>query len=152
MWGSAERLAQRAYTSRVTAGAAVTTPSGSHLDLHLYDLGLACCAVEVMAALTRLTGLRAADVPADADVLVVSGTITSALAPAVRAAYDALREPRRVLAFGACAISGGPYWDSYAVVPGAGSLVPVDVVVPGCPPRPEALLAGLDLLLGAEAP
>lgn len=130
----------------VPGAAALTTPGGHHLDLHVYDLGLACCAVEVMAALTRLSGVRPALVPAEADVLVVSGTITHALAPAVLAAYQGLPEPRRVLAFGVCAISGGPYWDSYAVVAGAGMLVPVDVVVPGCPPRPEALLAGLDLL------
>jgi NADH-quinone oxidoreductase subunit B len=82
-------------------------------------------------------------------VLVVAGTCTDALAPAVRAAYDALPDGTRVVSFGACACSGGPYWDSYSVVPGVGDLVPVDLFVPGCPPRPEALVAAvLDLAVG----
>ncbi|MGN6688805.1 MAG: NADH-quinone oxidoreductase subunit B [Actinomycetales bacterium] len=115
------------------------------LRLHPVDLGLACCAVEVVAAAERWRGDGAllASV-AEADVLLVSGTLTDLLAPAVRRAYDALpRDRRRVLSFGVCASTGGPYWDSYAVTKGVDQLVPVDVYVPGCPPRPEALLAGL---------
>lgn len=79
-------------------------------------------------------------------VLLVAGTITHALAPAVLAAWEQLPEPRAVVTFGACAASGGPYWDSYSVVNGAGELVPVTVAIPGCPPRPETIVAGLALL------
>ena len=125
------------------------------------DLALACCAVEYVAAATEprpdgrgrprsaATGfdvLGAAafpDDPTSADVLVVSGTVTDAMAPSVRAAYEAMSEPRYVISFGACSNTGGPYWDSYSVLKGVDQIVPVDVFVPGCPPRPEALLHGL---------
>jgi NADH-quinone oxidoreductase subunit B len=124
-------------------------------DVQLLDLALACCSVEVAAALTAASLLPAppAGSPegeaAARPVLVVAGTCTDALAPAVRAAYDALPEGTQVVSFGACACSGGPYWDSYSVVPGVGDLVPVDLFVPGCPPRPEALVAAvLDLAVG----
>src|SRR5262249_59318149 len=87
--------------------------------------------------------------PSPVNVLVVAGTVTDKLAPLVLAAYRDLPEPRRVLSFGACSNSGGPYWDSYCVTKGADQIIPVDGYVPGCPPRPEALLHGLRLLLGA---
>ena len=115
--------------------------------VQVFDAGLACCAVEVSAALRRCAG----QLPGDAavNVLVVAGTVTDKLAPLVLAAYRDLPEPRRVLSFGACSNSGGPYWDSYCVTKGADQLIPVDVYVPGCPPRPEALVHGLRLLLSA---
>ena len=126
----------------------VVLPQGPGWTLSLLDLGLACCAVELSAAsLTEgafaAIGARLAPALAQADVLVVSGTVTDRVAPAVRRLYDGLAEPRRVISFGACASSGGPYWDSYVVTKGIGQLVPVDLYVPGCPPRPEALLAAL---------
>src|SRR6266478_1885478 len=99
--------------------------------VRVFDAGLACCAVEVSAALRRCAGLLPGDGPVN--VLVVAGTVTDKLAP-------------RVLSFGACSNSGGPYWDSYCVTKGADQLIPVDVYVPGCPPRPEALVHGLDVL------
>jgi len=74
---------------------------------------------------------------------VIAGTVTHALASTVKSAYDALQEPKVVVAFGACAISGGPYWDSYSVISGAHQIVPVDIQVPGCPPGPEELAAAL---------
>jgi NADH-quinone oxidoreductase subunit B len=108
--------------------------------LWVLDVGLACCAVEVVAA-----SLRAEPVPAGPrpDVIVVAGTVTDKLAPAIKALYDRLPDPKYVVSFGACSNCGGPYWDSYCVTKGVDQLVPVDVYVPGCPPRPEALLDGL---------
>ena len=124
--------------------------------LHVVELGLACCGVEVREArraadlLGALAGTDAGDDQqraADLSVLVVAGTVTTRLAPELAAAHAALPEPRAVLAFGACAATGGPYWDSYSVLPGAHEVIPVDVWVPGCPPRPQDLLAGLEEVL-----
>ena len=123
---------------------------GRGISLRVFDAGLACCAVEVSAALRRFAELLPPQAPAPVHVLVVAGTVTDKLAPLVRDAYHDLPEPRRVLSFGACSNSGGPYWDSYSVTKGADQIIPVDVYVPGCPPRPEALLHGLRLLLEAR--
>jgi NADH-quinone oxidoreductase subunit B len=123
---------------------------GGGISLRVFDAGLACCAVEVSAALRRFAELLPPQDPAPVHVLVVAGTVTDKLAPLVRDAYRDLPEPRRVLSFGACSNSGGPYWDSYSVTKGADQIIPVDVYVPGCPPRPEALLRGLRLLLEAH--
>lgn len=114
----------------------------SDIAVHVADVGLACCGMEFAAALTRgLLVRRLADEPrADVHVLVVSGTVTDILAPAVLSSWLALPEPRAAIAFGACTASGGPYWDSYAVTKGIDQLLPVTSYVPGCPPRPEALL------------
>jgi NADH-quinone oxidoreductase subunit B len=111
--------------------------------LWLFDVGLACCAVEFAAA---VRGSEVAAAPEAADVLVVSGTLTDVLAPALRSLYERMPEPRYVLSFGSCANCGGPYWDSYSVTKGVDRVIPVDVYIPGCPPRPEALVAGLTQL------
>jgi NADH-quinone oxidoreductase subunit B len=126
----------------------VVLPTGRRLRLHLFDLGLACCAVEFAAA-AAVPGALVDDVTPleDANVLVVSGTLTDVSAPVALALYARLAEPRYVVSFGACANTGGPYWDSYSVTKGVDQLLPVDVYVPGCPPRPEALLQALETLV-----
>jgi len=125
----------------------ITVEWGRRFDLWLYNLGLACCAVEVVAAAARLRAAGQAPVlatdPGEVHVMVVAGTLTDVVAPAVNALYAAMPEPRAVVSFGACATCGGPYWDSYSVTKGVDQVVPVDLYIPGCPPRPEALLDGL---------
>jgi NADH-quinone oxidoreductase subunit B len=135
--------------------------AGRRVALHVLELGLACCGIEVRAA-RRLVeqaggvapdprpGDGAADVP-ELHVLVVAGTVTARLAPVLADALEQVPHPRSVLAFGACAATGGPYWDSYAVLPGAHEVVPVDAWVAGCPPRPADLIAGLEEVLGGRA-
>ena len=123
--------------------------AGRTWSLWLFDVGLACCAVEFAAATLDPSALAALDVeplaatPSDADVLVISGTVTDKMAPAVRRVYEQMPEPRHVISFGSCANSGGPYWDSYCVTKGVDTIVPVDLYIPGCPPRPETLVDGL---------
>lgn len=125
--------------------------------VHVADLGMACCAVEFAAAVSRGLLIESRDIPTmdpaspSRHVLIVSGTVTHALGPSVEQAWHSLPEPRAALAFGACTISGGPYWDSYSVVPGIDTIIPVHRYVPGCPPRPEALISAIESL-AQEAP
>ncbi|HYN56716.1 MAG TPA: hypothetical protein VES03_05910 [Motilibacterales bacterium] len=130
------------------------------VSLSVVELGLACCGIEVrearrtagvLGALDDSRGPGAVGGAVDLNVLVVAGTVTTRLAPELAEAFAGMPEPRAVLAFGACAATGGPYWDSYSVLPGAHEVVPVDVWVAGCPPRPEDLLAGLVEVLRARA-
>ena len=119
-------------------------------SLHVLEIGLACCALELDAGALAVPSMPAAPNAAARVAVVVSGTVTDRLAPAVVALVDAAAPQSgsrpTVIALGACASSGGPYWDSYAVTKGIDQLVPVDVYVPGCPPPPEALQSVLDTL------
>ena len=119
---------------------------GRAYRLNVLNVGLACCAVEALVAAVADGAGDLVLTDETVDVVVVSGTVTDKLAPLVRRLYDDLPGPVKVVAYGACASSGGPYWDSYCVTRGAHLVVPVDVWVPGCPPRPEALLAALATL------
>lgn len=122
---------------------------GRRYSLWVFNFGLACCAIEFIAAsmarhdFIRLGVIPFAPGPRQADLMVVSGTVTDKMAPAVRRLYDQMPEPKYVISFGACSNSGGPYWDSYSVTKGVDTIIPVDVYVPGCPPRPESLLQGI---------
>ena len=122
---------------------------GRRYSLWVFNFGLACCAIEFIAAsmakhdFIRMGVIPFAPGPRQADLMIVSGTVTDKMAPAVKRLYEQMPEPKYVISFGACSNSGGPYWDSYSVTKGVDQIIPVDVYVPGCPPRPEALLQGI---------
>ena len=114
------------------------------------SFGLACCAFEMMADghgpvrhRPLWYGGLSALLPRQADLMIVAGTVTWKMAPAIRRIYDQMGDPKWVISMGVCATSGGPYFGSYSVVPGVDHIIPVDVYVPGCPPRPDALLYGI---------
>ena len=125
---------------------------GRKYSLWVFNFGLACCAIEFIATsmarhdFIRLWVIPFAHGPRQADLLVVSGTLTDKMAPALQRLYQEMPEPKYVISFGSCSNCGGPYWDSYSVTKGVDQIIPVDVYVPGCPPRPEALLEGVVLL------
>jgi NADH-quinone oxidoreductase subunit B len=116
-------------------------------SLWMFQWGLACCAIEMGAALAsprydmmRLGVIPFPASPRQADLVVISGTVTDKMAPAIKRLYEQMPDPKYVISMGACAISGGPFKQGYNVLKGIDRYIPVDVYIPGCPPRPEALL------------
>ena len=113
--------------------------------------GLACCAIEMMSTtmprhdLARFGMERFSASPRQADLMIVAGRVSQKMAPVLRLIYDQMTEPKWVISMGACASTGGVF-NNYALVQGVDSIVPVDVYVPGCPPRPEMLIDGIMLL------
>ena len=114
-----------------------------------FQFGLACCAIEMMAAagprhdLERF-GMMPRATPRQADVMIVAGTVTLKMASRVKRLFEQMADPKYVISMGSCSNSGGPYWQhGYHVLKGVDIVVPVDVYIPGCPPRPEALIQGI---------
>jgi NADH-quinone oxidoreductase subunit B len=121
---------------------------GRRNSLWYMTFGLACCAIEMMAAAAarwdfdRFGSFFRAS-PRQADFMFISGTVNEKMASRIKLLYDQMAEPKWILAMGACACTGGPFTGTYNVVPGIDKVIPVDVYLPGCPPRPEALLDAL---------
>jgi NADH-quinone oxidoreductase subunit B len=146
-------LSEMNYNSKVEGNIVLTTLEASinwmrKNSLWPMPMGLACCAIELMAAASSRFDISrfGAEVmrfsPRQSDLLIVAGTVTYKMALATKRIYDQMPDPKWVIAMGACASTGGMY-RSYAVLQGIDNLIPVDVYISGCPPRPEALLEGL---------
>jgi NADH-quinone oxidoreductase subunit B len=142
------------YAEQVPGGAVVTTvlervlSHAQATSLWYLLFGTACCAIELMCTgasrydFDRL-GMIFRATPRQSDLIIAAGTITKKMAPRLKRLYDQMAEPRYVIAMGGCTIKGGPfYYDCYSVEKGIDQIIPVDIYIPGCPPRPESLLEG----------
>ena len=145
--GAAADLDDKVYTTRLDA----FLGWGRKFSLFQYPFVTACCGMEYMAASAnhydtdRFGAALPRFSPRQSDMLMVVGTITHKQAPALKRVYEQMCDPKWVISFGVCASSGG-FYDNYAVVQGIDNIIPVDVYIPGCPPRPEAILDGLMML------
>ncbi|MEQ3746528.1 MAG: NADH-quinone oxidoreductase subunit B family protein [Henriciella sp.] len=142
--GLSDHLADKGYFTASADDLIAWARTGS---LMWMTFGLACCAIEMMQAgnprydLERF-GMAPRGSPRQSDVMIVAGTLTNKMAPALRKVYDQMPEPRYVISMGSCANGGGYYHYSYSVVRGCDRIVPVDIYIPGCPPTAEALVYG----------
>jgi len=153
--GQEERSAPQNLYAQLPQGVITTTTDklfnwARKASLWPMTFGLACCAIEMIAAFMPRHDLDRfgvvpfpAPTPRQADALIVSGTVTTKMAPAVKRIYDQMPEPKWVISMGGCATCGGPYYRYPTVVQGVDQIIPVDVYVGGCPPRPEALMYGI---------
>ena len=144
----APNLAQRIMPGVITARLDQLAAMGRSNSLWTLTFGLACCAIEMIS--THMAhhdfdrfGIVTWPSPRQSDVMIVAGTVVKKMADPLRLLYDQMPDPKWVIAMGSCATNGGPYYRSYSVVMGVDHIVPVDVYVPGCPPRPEALMDGI---------
>jgi len=120
---------------------------GQRFSPHPLHFGIMCCALEMAACSgpdfdAERQGIIYRSTPRQCDILLVNGPVSEKLRPRLKTIYEQMPEPKWVIAMGECAISGGPYWDSYSIVHGVDSFLPVDIYIPGCPVRPEAMLHG----------
>ena len=144
----AANLVKGAAPGVVTAKLDELAALGRSNSLWTLTFGLACCAIEMISShmahhdLDRF-GVVTWPSPRQSDVMIVAGTVVKKMAEPIKLLYEQMPDPKWVIAMGTCATSGGPYYRSYSVVMGVDHLVPVDVYVPGCPPRPEALMDGI---------
>jgi NADH-quinone oxidoreductase subunit B len=147
--GALDKMAE--WLQRLPAYQKMVQPAVNHAranSIWPLTFGLACCAIEMMA-----TGASRYDLdqygiffratPRQADLMIIAGRFPYKMAPRLRLLWEQMAEPRWVIAMGACASTGGPFYDTYSIVPGADQVVPVDIYIPGCPPRPEALIDGI---------
>ena len=144
----AESIFDNVLPNVVTARSGELFALARRSSLWTLSFGLACCAIEMMSThmshhdLDRF-GVIAWPSPRQADVMIVAGTVVKKMAEPIKLLYEQMPDPKWVIAMGSCATNGGPYYRSYSVVMGVDHLIPVDVYVPGCPPRPEALMYGV---------
>ncbi len=144
----ADSIFDRVLPNAVTAKSDQLFALARKNSLWTLSFGLACCAIEMMS--THMShhdfdrfGIVTWPSPRQADVMIVAGTVVKKMADPIKLLYEQMPDPKWVIAMGSCATNGGPYYRSYSVVMGVDHIIPVDVYVPGCPPRPEALMHGI---------